>query len=179
MSKISKSSKLVIQLLLLDPAIRSQILLEGDLPKSARVNDDGSVTFGRKKYMWWSELFNATYTISFTELSVKIINILGGVGNNKHPIVDSGLKSEFLDSVFGGDKNKMIDSWLFTYKLSFESRNDNTKEPYITQGNLDNAAIKLSSNFVGVPIWVRDSRGELVQVIFTNEDIKNLNKTVR
>lgn len=166
-------------ILLSDNAILSQILLEGDLPKAVEVNDDGSVTFGRKKYMWWSRLFNATYTISFTELSIKIINILGGVGVNKHPVIEPGLKSEFLDTVFGGDKNKMIDSWLYTYKLSFESRNNAEKEPYITQDNLNNAAAKLNPNMEGVCIMLRDKYGELKPSTITFEKLDILNRAVR
>lgn len=45
MKILSDSKKLLLELLLKDTRISSEILLNGEIPESIKVHDDGSVTF--------------------------------------------------------------------------------------------------------------------------------------
>lgn len=68
MKILSDSKKLLLELLLKDTRISSEILLNGEIPESIKVHDDGSVTFYRSRQHWWSWLFQDKKTYEFREL---------------------------------------------------------------------------------------------------------------
>lgn len=72
-SLISEPRKDLLKLLLKDKRISDIVLTNGEIPQSIRVNDDGSVTFGRTARHWWNFIFQDTITISFIDLSFKML----------------------------------------------------------------------------------------------------------
>lgn len=54
---ISESRKDLLRLLLKDPRISQEILVNGEIPQSIVIHDDGSVTFGRTPRKWWNWIF--------------------------------------------------------------------------------------------------------------------------
>lgn len=172
MNKLTNVSKRMLMVLLADPAILAQVLVEEDNPKSCKINDDGSVTFGKHKHLFWSKLFRADKTISFVELAQKITEILPGIGVNKHPMIE-GLKHEFVDTLFGGDKNKLIQCWLISYLVRFDGKSGT----YIDKDDLPSPTI--SSNVIGVPMVVRNRKGERVTAVMDIETISAINAACR
>lgn len=73
MKILSDSKKLLLELLLKDTRISSEILLNGEIPESIKVHDDGSVTFYRSRQHWWSWLFQDKKTYEFRELSTMML----------------------------------------------------------------------------------------------------------
>lgn len=175
MEKISNISKQMLLVLLSDSAILSQVLLEGDMSKSCRVNDDGSVTFARNKWFWWSDLFNSTKTIGFNDLAIKITNTLAGIGTNKHPILDKGLKAEFIDTIFGGDINKLITCWLTSYLVAF----DGESATYVGKENLRQAEVTKNKGAGISMIMVDANTGKPTPVFLSFEQIAAINSTLR
>lgn len=168
---LTKVSKAMLSVLLSDPAILSKILMEGDLPKSCKINEDGSITFARSEWFWWSRICKSTKTVSFNDLAVKITEILAGVGVNKHPILEKGLKSEYFDTLFGGDKNKLISCWLTSYLVAFDGMNGtylNEKKP---------SGINLDERAVGIPITMIGRDGKPSTVVLTFEQISAINSS--
>lgn len=73
MNLISESRKDLLKLLLKDTRISSIVLLNGEIPESIVINDDGSVTFGRTPKKWWNYIFRDTTTLSFTDLCFRMM----------------------------------------------------------------------------------------------------------
>lgn len=73
MNLLSESRKDLLKLLLKDKRISSIVLLNGEIPESIAINDDGSVTFGRTPRKWWNYIFRDTTTLSFTDLCFRMI----------------------------------------------------------------------------------------------------------
>lgn len=73
MKILSDSKKLLLELLLKDTRISSEILLNKEIPESIKVHDDGSVTFYRSRQHWWSWLFQDKKTYEFRELSTMML----------------------------------------------------------------------------------------------------------
>ena len=73
MNLLSESRKDLLKLLLKDKRISSIVLLNGEIPESIAINDDGSVTFGRTPRKWWNYIFRDTTTLSFTDLCFRMM----------------------------------------------------------------------------------------------------------
>lgn len=73
MKILSNSKKLLLELLLKDHRISSEILLNGEVPAYIKVHDDGSVTFGRTKKGFWNWLFKDEKRYEFRELSTMML----------------------------------------------------------------------------------------------------------
>lgn len=71
-SLISDSRKDLLLLLLKDPIITNQFLINGEIACSIVINDDGSVTFGRTPRKWWNWIFRDRKTISFRDLAFEM-----------------------------------------------------------------------------------------------------------
>lgn len=72
-SLISEPRKDLLKLLLKDRRISDVVLTNGEIPQSIQINNDGSVTFGRTPRHWWNFIFGDTVTISFIDLSFKML----------------------------------------------------------------------------------------------------------
>ena len=70
---ISEPKKKLFTLLLQDKRINSIVLTNDEIPESIRVNDDGSITFGRTKKHWWNWLFNDTVTKDFETVCIRMV----------------------------------------------------------------------------------------------------------
>ena len=70
---ISEPKKKLFALLLQDKRINSIVVTNDEIPENIRVNDDGSVTFGRTKKHWWNWLFNDTVTKDFETVCIRMV----------------------------------------------------------------------------------------------------------
>lgn len=70
---ISEPKKKLFALLLQDKRINSIVLTNDEIPESIRVNDDGSITFGRTRKHWWNWLFNDTVTKDFETVCIRMV----------------------------------------------------------------------------------------------------------
>lgn len=70
---ISEPKKKLFALLLQDKRINSIVLTNNEIPESIRVNDDGSITFGRTRKHWWNWLFNDTVTKDFETVCIRMV----------------------------------------------------------------------------------------------------------
>ena len=70
---ISEPKKKLFALLLQDNRINSIVLTNDEIPGSLKVNDDGSVTFGRTKKHWWNWLFADTVTKDFETVCIRML----------------------------------------------------------------------------------------------------------
>lgn len=71
---ISAPKEKLLKLLLEDPRISQEILVNGEIPQSIVINDDGSVTFGRTPRKWWNWIFQDKTRLSFRDLAFEMRN---------------------------------------------------------------------------------------------------------
>ena len=62
---ISESNKVLLTSLMIEHKISPEAI---SVAKSWKINNDGSVTFGKCKKLWWSKLFGETTTMDFFNL---------------------------------------------------------------------------------------------------------------
>lgn len=62
---ISESNKVLLTSLMIEHKISPEAM---SVAKSWKINNDGSVTFGKCKKLWWSKLFGETTTMDFFNL---------------------------------------------------------------------------------------------------------------
>ena len=81
-SLISDSRKKLLIHLLEDPSYNKDILMDGDLPKTIVVQDDGSVLIGRTPKNWWNSLFpEDKRVIEFAMVAFRIAANLNKIAN--------------------------------------------------------------------------------------------------
>lgn len=105
---ISESRKKFLKLLLDDPRISSVVLINGEIPKSVCINDDGSVTFGLVPQRFINRIFRSYRTIEFPTLAFRIRNALA-----KYTPNNSGFKEFIKDEIV----NHAIDSMKYDYVI--------------------------------------------------------------
>lgn len=91
---ISEPKKKLFALLLQDKRINSIVLTNDEIPESIRVNDDGSITFGRTKKHWWNLLFNDTVTKDFETVCIRMVKAF-----NQYLPENSGLTKLLTEEV--------------------------------------------------------------------------------
>lgn len=70
---ISPAKRKLFQLLLEDKRISSIVVCNGEDPKAIRVNEDGTVTFGRTKKHWWNWFWQDEVTKDFETVCIRMI----------------------------------------------------------------------------------------------------------
>ena len=91
---ISEPKKKLFALLLQDKRINSIVLTNDEIPESIRVNDDGSITFGRTKKHWWNILFRDTVTKDFETVCLRMVKAY-----TKYLPSNSGLTALLTDEI--------------------------------------------------------------------------------
>ena len=83
--KLSIKDSLLIQILLLDPVINSQMIEKKDAEYYSNVIIDrttGDLVFGKTKYVWLNHFIGDEKKISFLDFAMKTVAALSGQENN-------------------------------------------------------------------------------------------------
>ena len=91
---LSEPKRKLFQLLLEDKRVSSIVLCNEEEPKAIRVNEDGSVTFGRTPKHWWNWFWNDEITKDFETVCIRMIKAY-----NKYLPPGSGLTSLLTEEV--------------------------------------------------------------------------------
>lgn len=97
MSKIQlipEPKKKLFALLLEDPRINSIVLTNGEIPQSIKVNDDGSVTFGRTPKRWWNHFWGDSITKDFEVVCIRMMKAFA-----KYLPPESGLTKAMTEEI--------------------------------------------------------------------------------
>lgn len=94
-----KSQKL-IEMLLMEPKIAEAVFMDVDNREAYKIldiNQDGTLTLGKRSVRWWNRLFNLEKTISFKDFAFNAFRALVGMANNlnKNTILQ-GLSQELI-----------------------------------------------------------------------------------
>ena len=98
MSTLSQKSKKEIEMLFMDDTIKHNLIDKKDMELYSKVtiNDDGSITLGKTRCLWWNRLIGDEKTISFTDFAMKTVAALSGQKANVNDILLKGLSEEVI-----------------------------------------------------------------------------------
>lgn len=116
MSKqLSERSKKEIEILFLDDVIKRNLIDESkkELYKSVTINDNGSITFGKTRCLWWNRLIGDEVTLSFTDFAFKTVAALSGQKRNVNDIILKGLSEEVIRNAIMEEQYDMVVDRLF------------------------------------------------------------------
>lgn len=120
MAELNKSSKLNLERILADEDIRNSLLYNGKKPKSWNLEDDGSLILGETGIGWWNRFVGCQKTLSFSDLSVHLINFMAG-GKNRNDLALNGMYQDFINFALKlEDKNRMVDILLTSYLYGYK-----------------------------------------------------------
>ena len=100
-----KSSKL-IEFMLSDTKFLSLLLDDKtkELYTNIKVQSDGSLILGKSKYWWLNHLCNDMVTMSFTDLVIKMIRVIGNANKSKESaVLLKALNKEFVEKCLNSD----------------------------------------------------------------------------
>ena len=100
-----KSSKL-IEFMLSDTKFLSLLLDDKakELYTNIKVQSDGSLVLGKSKYWWLNHLCNDMVTMSFTDLVIKMIRVIGNANKSKESaVLLKALNKEFVEKCLNSD----------------------------------------------------------------------------
>lgn len=167
MDNLSKKGIMMLTLLLKDPILYRNIILDGEVVTSFSIRPDGSIETARGSCLWWSRLCGDTKTISFTDLTIKLINILIGTENNINVAILEGLEKEFANVNFRRNHSKdwFIDTLFDVYRHGYDGlysseyiRFDNSPKKKSNGLNNSNYGVRihLGGDIVTLPIIMLD-----------------------
>lgn len=120
MAELNKSSKLNLERILADEDIHNSLLYNGKKPKSWKLKDDGSLTLGETGMEWWNQFIGCQKTLSFSDLTVHLINFMAG-GKNRNDFALNGMYQDFVNFALKmEDKNRMVDILLTSYLYGYK-----------------------------------------------------------
>ena len=113
--KLSVRSKKEIEILFLDETIRRNLIDESkkELYSVVTINDDGSITFGKTRCLWWNKLIGDETTISFTDFALKTVAALSGQKRNVNDIILKGLSEEVIKNAIIEEQYDVVVDRLF------------------------------------------------------------------
>lgn len=91
---ISEPKRKLFQLLLQDKRISSIVVCNGEDPQAIKVNDDGSVTFGRTQKHWWNWFWRDEVTKDFETVCIRMVKAY-----SKYLPPDSGLAALLTEEI--------------------------------------------------------------------------------
>ena len=99
----------------MDPTIKRNLIDESkkELYSTVTINDDGSITFGKTRYLWWNKLIGDEFTMSFTDFAFKTTAALSGQKRNINDIILKGLSEEVIKNAIIEEKYDMVVDRLF------------------------------------------------------------------
>lgn len=108
MRALTTARKKMLEILLSDPTVLSKVLMENEIAKSIAIMDDGSILFGKTKYMKWNMLIGCFRQVSLLEVSIHIADAVTGSGALRSnsdfdcitkDLLQSAIKDKDLDRV--------------------------------------------------------------------------------
>lgn len=113
--KLSERSKKQIEILFMDDTIRRYLIDDDkkELYKTVTINDDGSITFGKTRVLWWNKLIGDEKTISFADFALKTVAALSGQHRNVNDIVLKGLGQEVIKNAIMDNQYDLVVDRLF------------------------------------------------------------------
>ena len=94
-----KSQKL-IEMLLMEPKIAEAVFMDVEHREAYKIldiNQDGTLTLGKRSVRWWNKLFNLEKTISFRDFAFSAFRALVGMANNLNKnVILQGLSQELI-----------------------------------------------------------------------------------
>lgn len=110
---ITASRQRILKLLLEDPRVSQIVLTNNEVPQSIKINADGSVTFGRTPRKWWNWLWNDTITVSFIELSLRMLSAYKQYTSTENASFARTLTKEIVENAIDRkDYDWIIDKFL-------------------------------------------------------------------
>lgn len=99
----------------MDPTIKRNLIDESkkELYSTVTINDDGSITFGKTRCLWWNKLIGDEFTMSFTDFAFKTTAALSGQKRNINDIILKGLSEEVIKNAIIEEKYDMVVDRLF------------------------------------------------------------------
>ena len=131
---VSESRKDLLRVLLKDESLSSVLLMDGEIAKTIKIMDDGSIEIGRAKNHWYNWIFNDIRKITFIDMAFKLANVMSGGNVNTNEIIFNGLNNEIIENAIRHDDfDYVIDALfataMFGYDGKYKSRyclNDNS-----------------------------------------------------
>lgn len=164
-----KSQKL-IEMLLMEPKIAEAVFMDIEQRESYKIldiNQDGTLTLGKRSVRWWNKLFNMEKTISFRDFAFNAFRALVGMANNlnKNTILQ-GLSQELIaKAVLEKNYDFVVDRLFDVARFAVE---DGTLNTVATPANgkamperQQDAVVKVALQNKGY-IPVRDSLGNVL-----------------
>ena len=117
MQKLTDLSQKYIELLLMDPKIAEAVFMNVDKRESYKildVNEDGSLTLGKRSWRWYNSLFDLEKTISFKDFAFSVFKALVGMADNYNKSgILKGLSKELIAKAVLEEKYDFVVERLF------------------------------------------------------------------
>ena len=130
-NNLSDKSKKLIGLLLMEPKIAEAVFMDiehREAYKILDINQDGTLTLGKRSVRWWNRMFNLEKTISFRDFAFSTFSALVGMANNlnKNTILQ-GLSRELIaKSVLDKKFDFVVDRLFDVARFAIEDGTLNT-----------------------------------------------------
>jgi hypothetical protein len=173
MRQLSESALKQLKFILDDTNLKRALLNIPDNQKLAKtliVHTDGSVDIGKTKSGFWNNLLGGTTTLSFEEVSMRIIKQLAGQGACKNELALSEMAKEWAlsnNGIFAGNYNpdEIVDMLFAFYNYGNKTgffNNPQAFERWIGEKsnvNSQSAAVigiedPLSGRRIGIPVII-------------------------
>jgi len=128
---ITDKSRKAMEWLLMEPKIAEAIFVDIENKEAYKVldiNQDGTLTLGKRSVRWWNRLFNLEKTISFRDFAFSTLRALVGMASNlnKNTILQ-GLSQELIaKAVLDKKYDFVIDRLFDVARFAVESGQLNT-----------------------------------------------------
>ena len=165
-----KSQKL-IEMLLMEPKIAEAVFVDiehREAYKILDINQDGTLTLGKRSVRWWNRLFGLEKTISFRDFAFSTFRALVGMANNLNKsTILQGLSQELIaKAVLDKKYDFVVDRLYDVARFAVESGQLNTVATPANGGTMpeqrvENATIGIALQNKGY-IPIRDSVGNVL-----------------
>ena len=128
---LTDKSQKIIEMLLMEPKIAEAVFVDIEKREAYKIldiNQDGTLTLGKRSVRWWNRLFNLEKTISFRDFAFSTFRALVGMANNlnKNTILQ-GLSRELIAKAVLDKKFDFVVDRLFDVaRFAVESGQLNT-----------------------------------------------------
>lgn len=166
---LSDVSQRLIGILLTDPKIAEAVFSDienRNIYKILDINEDGTLTLGRRSCRWWNRIFNMEKTISFKDFAFSVFRALVGMADNvNRSKILKGLSQELIAKAVLEEKFDFVVNRLFdAARFAVEGGTLNTVATPANGGEMPEpqaATIGISLQNKGF-IPVRDSLGNVL-----------------
>ena len=128
---LTDRSRKEIEFLLTEPKIAEAVFMDVENREAYKIldiNEDGTLTLGKRSVRWWNRLFNLEKTISFRDFAFSVLRALVGMASNlnKNTILE-GLSQELIaKSVLEEKYDFVVDRLFDVARFAVESGRLNT-----------------------------------------------------